>query len=182
MSLNIAWQLLARLAFSFLISTAALSGALADEASTRGRTVAFLGVQLKNDNESLEPTTDAERARTQLIEDIFKFKLEVSGRFKFVPVSPEIIKEIAEGQKIGECHGCEIEYGQKLHADLIAWIKVQKVSNLILNMNVYMADVATKKMTFIHSVDIRGNTNESWARSLAYLVDNYLLATPTEPR
>ena len=25
-------------------------------------------------------------------------------------------------------------------ADLVAWIRVQKVSNLILNMNVYMAD------------------------------------------
>lgn len=30
-----------------------------------------------------------------------------------------------------------IALGRKLHADLIAWIKVQKVSNLILNMNVY---------------------------------------------
>ena len=53
---------------------------------------------------------------------------------------------------------------------------VQKVSNLILNINVYMADVANDKMTFIKSVDVRGNTDESWSRSMTYLLNNYLLA------
>ena len=53
---------------------------------------------------------------------------------------------------------------------------VQKVSDLILNINVYMADVATGKLTFVHSVDIRGNTDKSWTRGIAYLVENYLLA------
>jgi Protein of unknown function (DUF2380) len=139
------------------------------------RTVAFLGVQLQNDNEGLEPTTDAERARMKEIERLFESKLERSGRFKFVPVPPETMNEIASGQNIGDCHGCEVEYGRKLHANLIAWIKVQKVSNLILNMNVYMADVASEKMTFVHSVDIRGNTDESWTRSLNYSLDNYFL-------
>ena len=39
------------------------------------RTVAFLGVQLQNDNEGLEPTTDAERARMKEIERLFESKL-----------------------------------------------------------------------------------------------------------
>jgi hypothetical protein len=30
-------------------------------------------------------------------------------------------------------------------------------------------------MAFVHSVDIRGNTDESWMRSLTYLLSNYLL-------
>jgi hypothetical protein len=53
---------------------------------------------------------------------------------------------------------------------------VQKVSDLILNINVYMADVAAGKLAFVHSVDIRGNTDESWTRGVTYLVKNYLLA------
>ena len=53
---------------------------------------------------------------------------------------------------------------------------VQKVSNLILNMNLYVADPQTGKQTFVKSVDMRGNTNESWSRSLKYLLDNYFLA------
>ena len=28
-------------------------------------------------------------------------------------------------------------------------------------------------MTFVKSVDIRGNTDKSWSRSLKYLLDNY---------
>jgi hypothetical protein len=39
---------------------------------------------------------------------------------------------------------------------------VQKVSNLILNINLYMEDVQTGRMEFARSVDIRGNTDESW--------------------
>jgi Protein of unknown function (DUF2380) len=38
-----------------------------------------------------------------------------------------------------------------------------------------MADVASEKMTFVHSVDIRGNTDDSWRRSLNYLLENYFL-------
>ena len=57
---------------------------------------------------------------------------------------------------------------------------MQKISNLILNMNVYMADVASKKVTFIHSVDIRNNTDELWMRALTYLVQNYVLTTPSQ--
>lgn len=137
--------------------------------------VAFLGVQFQNDNEGLEPTSDAERARSKSIEDQFKAALENSGKYKFVAVTPEVAEKIKTGQTIGECNGCEVEFGKQLGADGIAWIKVQKVSNLILNMNVYMADVKTAKMTFLHSVDIRGNTDESWKRSLTYLLDNYFL-------
>jgi hypothetical protein len=43
-------------------------------------------------------------------------------------------------------------------------------------MNLYVADPATDKLTFLKSVDIRGNTDESWSRSLKYLLDNYFLA------
>ncbi|MBX9684683.1 MAG: DUF3280 domain-containing protein [Hyphomicrobium sp.] len=138
-------------------------------------TVAFLGVRLQNDNDGLEPTSDAEQQRLQLLEDVFKSKLTKSGRYTFMPMTDEVKAKIKAGQFIGECGGCEVDYGRQLGATLIAWVTVQKVSNLILNLNVFIADVATEKMTFVHSVDIRGNTDESWSRSLVYLVDNYLL-------
>ncbi len=38
-----------------------------------------------------------------------------------------------------------------------------------------MAYVGSQKMTFVHGVDIRGNTDESWTRSLNCLLDNYFL-------
>ena len=53
--------------------------------------------------------------------------------------SDAVQSKIASGQAIGECGGCEADFGRALGADIVAWIRVQKVSNLILNMSVYMA-------------------------------------------
>jgi hypothetical protein len=156
----------------------AVSSAVAAEknvATMSAKSVALLSVRLQNDNEELDPTSDAERARLVQLGDQFKSHLVGSGRFRFVAIPDDVKAKIEAGQFIGDCRGCEVEYGKELNSDLIAWITVQKVSNLILNLNVYMGDVATNKMTFVHSVDIRGNTDESWSRSLKYLVDNYLL-------
>ena len=146
--------------------------------SAQAKSIAFLNVQFLNDHESQEPTTDAERARLASIAEIFKSKLEASGRYKFVQIPADTKAKIAAGPGIGYCGGCEIDYGKQLGGDLAAWVVVQKVSNLILNINVYMADVATKKMVFVQSADIRGNTDESWTRGITYIVKNHMLTDP----
>jgi hypothetical protein len=140
------------------------------------KTVALLSVRFLNNHEELEPTTNAEQARLASVGALFKSKLEASGRYKFAPISPDAAAKIATGPEIGACGGCEFEYGKLFGADFAAWVVVQKVSDLILNINVYMADVAARKLTFVHSVDIRGNTDESWTRGMTYLLKNYLLA------
>jgi hypothetical protein len=136
--------------------------------------VAFLNVEFLNDNAMYEPTNDQERARLKALETNLKDLLTRTGRYTFVDVPDAMRDTIAKGQSPGECGGCEIDYGETLEADQVAWIRVQKVSNLILNMNVYMADVASRKMVFAQSVDIRGNTDETWAHSMRWLVKNYL--------
>ena len=150
--------------------------AAASAPSDSVKIVALLGVQFLNDHEDLEPTTEAERARLASIEELFKSELEASGHYRFAPIAADAAAKIAAGPEIGSCGGCEFDYGKQLGGDFAAWIVVQKVSDLILNINVYMADVAARKLTFVHSVDIRGNTDESWKRGLTYLVKNYLLA------
>jgi hypothetical protein len=50
----------------------------------------------------------------------------------------------------------------------ICW--VQKVSNLILNLNLRVEEVASGKTLFQRSVDIRGNTDLSWRRGATALV------------
>lgn len=152
--------------------------AVSNAAPAAPRTVAFLGVNLQNDNEALEPTTAAELSRLEKVASAFKTRLDASGRYQVLLPSPEVKRQIHEGPTPGACNGCEIAYAKQIGGELVAWISVQKVSNLILNMNVYMGDVEADKMTFIHSVDIRGNTDESWLRSLRYLLDNYLFVEP----
>ena len=53
---------------------------------------------------------------------------------------------------------------------------VQKVSNLILNINLYLRDVHTGRLVTAASADMRGNTDESWSRAMDYLLRNRLLA------
>ncbi len=171
-----AWGLAAFLIFGPL--AVGVCSAATDAPSQPAKSVALLNVQFLNDHEDLEPTTSAERARIALIASVFKAKLEASGRYRFVAIPAEAAAKISAGPEVGACGGCEFGYGKELGADVVAWIVVQKVSDLILNINVYMADVAAKKMAFVHSVDIRGDTDESWTRGVTYLVKNYLLPAP----
>ena len=143
--------------------------------------LAFLGTFFLNDNEGLEPTNDAERARLKRTGEEFAQQLTASGRYKIVPTPDDARAKIAAGQTLGECGGCEADYGRALGADLVAWIRVQKVSNLILNMNVYIADVKSGSMLLTKSVDLRGNTDDSWSRSLRYLVKNSVLTADIKP-
>ena len=134
--------------------------------------VAFFGFDLINS--SLEPRHPLEDRRLLMLDHLFREKLDASGRFKVVTIPPDMQKEIAEGPAIRTCNGCQRDLARKIGADWAAWGTVQKVSNLILNINVYMQDAETGKLSFIKSVDIRGNTDESWRHGLDYLVRNYL--------
>ena len=143
--------------------------------ASNAKTIAVLGTHFQNDNEMYEPTSASERARLEQVGEALAKALANSGQFEVKPVPQPMAAKIETGQPLGECGGCELDFGASLGVDEIAWINVQKVSNLILNLNIYIADVKTEKMTFARSVDIRGNTDESWSRSLAYLLKNYLL-------
>jgi len=138
--------------------------------------VAFFGFHLINT--SLEPTTPTESERVRMLGDLFREKLDASGRFKIVSIPPDLGEKIAAGPEISSCNGCERDFAQKLRADWAAWGTVQKVSNLILNINVYMENVQAGKMEFVKSVDIRGNTDESWRHGLDYMLRHYLFAEP----
>ena len=138
--------------------------------------VAFLGFEFINT--SLEATARVEVERIRLLDDVLRQKLTASSRFEVVDIPPDTIKEIASGPTISNCNGCQRKFAQMVGANWAAWGTVQKVSNLILNINVYMEDAESGTMKFARSVDIRGNTDKSWRRGLDYLLRNYLLREP----
>ena len=138
--------------------------------------VAFLGFALINT--SLEPTRPEEEARLRMLDGLLKKKLDASGRFMLVRIPPDLQREIARGAEIRDCNGCERGYALKAGADWAAWGTVQKVSNLILNINLYMEDAQSGKLEFVKSVDIRGNTDESWRHGLDYMLRHYLFGEP----
>lgn len=170
-------QKMHRLTAAAIVLTLALARvAIAAPADTRIPSLAFFGFQLINT--SLEPTTPVEVSRIKMLDDLFWQKLGSSGRFKIVPIPPELQKKMAAGPEISGCNGCERDYARSIGANWAAWGIVQKVSNLILNINVYMEDAASGKLEFVKSVDIRGNTDESWQHGLDYMLRHYLFEEP----
>jgi hypothetical protein len=161
---------------SYLVAViiAAFTSVSAEADDTTG--VAFFGFVLINT--SLEPTKPIEEARLKMLDVFLQEALSASGRFKFVTVPPELQKQITAGAGIQNCNGCERDVANRIGADWAAWGTVQKVSNLILNVNLYMEDAKTGKLEFAKSVDIRGNTDESWRHGLDYMLRHYVLGQP----
>jgi len=90
------------------------------------------------------------------------------------PVDVASVAKSAQSMNLLNCDGCEVGVARQAGAAISVTGWVQKVSNLILNINVVARDVATGRVISAGSVDIRGNTDESWSRGLAYLVRNRL--------
>ena len=134
--------------------------------------VAFFGFELVNT--SLEQTNDDERRRIVMTGEQLVQLLQASERYQVVLLSNDLKKKITASADISGCNGCQLSWAREAGADLAAWGTVQKVSNLILNMNVYMNYAQDGRPYFSHSVDIRGNTDESWRRGMSYLLRHYL--------
>jgi hypothetical protein len=116
----------------------------------------------------------AEEARLRMVQEELRVRLEESGRFQLVDTTA-VGEQIEAAGVLWSCNGCEVAIARRLDADLalVGW--VQKVSNLILNLNVVIRDTDTREQVFASSVDIRGNTDESWRHGMRYLLDNRLL-------
>ena len=122
----------------------------------------------------IEGAAPAEAARLAMVDRELRLRLAASGRYELIDTAPAA-DQVARAGYWHSCNGCEAPIAATLGADLalVGW--VQKVSNLILNLNVVIRDTSTREQVFASSVDIRGNTDESWLHGIRYLLDNRLL-------
>ena len=147
--------------------------ALAQMGSGEKLKLAFFGFELINT--SLQPTSDSEKQRLVMVGNTLRQMLADSGHYEVLPLTNALKTKIERSGTITGCNGCQIEWAREAGADFAVWGTVQKVSNLILNENVYIDDVRSGSRYFSQSVDIRGNTDESWVRGMRYLLRYYLL-------
>ena len=115
-----------------------------------------------------------EEARLVLIAEQLRKALADSGRFQLLDIAP--VRDAARHANLQACGGCDLKLAGELGADLEITGMVQKVSNLIINLNIYLRDVKTGAMITAASADMRGNTDEAWTRTMSYLIRNRLLA------
>lgn len=138
-----------------------------------GGTVAFFGITFIDT--SAEGAYDGERAdqtaRVALLDEEVRARFAAEG-FVLVPAGP-VADRLGAVANPADCNGCEVRLASELGADYALVGEVQKVSNLILAMNLVMRDVGDGTMVRGLSVDIRSNTDQSWLRGLRYILRNH---------
>jgi hypothetical protein len=123
--------------------------------------------------EMMGPQADEQR-RLQEVTDQLRKALADTGKFAVLDIAP--VNVAAHASNLQACGGCDVQYAHQLGADLAITGVVQKVSALILNMNIYLRDANTGQLIKAMSADFRSNTDESWSRTMSYLLRNRLLA------
>ena len=119
------------------------------------------------------PRPDEQHRLFDLAKDLRK-RLAESGAY--VPVDISQIADQAHQSNLQACGGCDTKLAQQVGADLAITGVVHKVSNLILDMSIYLRDTRDGHLVQQMSASFRGNTDESWSRALDWLVRNRLLA------
>jgi hypothetical protein len=111
-----------------------------------------------------------EQQRLKMLNTQLQDQLVKSGCCAIVPLGA--IAQEAEGRDLQACGGCDAAMARQAGARLAVSGWVQKVSNLILNINLVARDADSGKVISAGSVDIRGNTDESWSRGLKFLLQD----------
>ena len=150
----------------------------------RPPSLALIGFELVDDQNDLSQATENER-RLALIHGLMNERLDRAGLYTMLDTAAaqsQIEKVRAEQAFVYRCNGCLGEIGAKLGTRLVAVGWVQKVSNLILNINLEIHDVVAGSSVLSKSVDLRGNTDESWSRGIAFMVRDMVERRQRNPR
>jgi Protein of unknown function (DUF2380) len=119
------------------------------------------------------PQADEQRRLKDVTEQLRK-GLTDAGKFVVVDISP--VNVAAHASNLQSCGGPDVQFAKELGADVAITGVVQKASALILNMNIYLRDAHTGQFITGMSADFRSNIDESWSRTMNYLLRNRLLA------
>ena len=156
--------------------TALLVASLPCPGQAQGRSAAIFDFELTDtsrDNQ-LAPTDAEHQARLAMVSERLRMRLAESGRFSVADIAP-VAKE-ARASNLQSCGGCDVSLAARIGADLAITGMVYKVSNLILNMMIFVRDARSGENVAVAQADMRGDTDESWNRTLDWLVRNRLLA------
>ena len=140
----------------------------------RGETVAFFGVAFID--HSTEGDIRGQRAdqtaRTSLVADYIAEVLAAEG-MEVVDLAP-VADELERTRNPGRCNGCELRMARQLGARFAVVAEVNKVSNLILSVSIAVREAETGAHVAGSTVDIRGNTDESWLHGARYILTRHI--------
>lgn len=141
-----------------------------------GAKVAFLGMHFIDTSTegAMNGVRDDETARLALLEAAVRERFEAEG-FNLLDLAP-VTEEMERTLNPANCNDCEVRMAEQLGADYSLVGEVQKVSNLILSMNLALRDTESGEFVRMLAVDIRGNTDDAWLRGGRYILNNHFFA------
>jgi Protein of unknown function (DUF2380) len=146
--------------------------------------IAVIGFELVDDQP--DPVRDVDhKRRLAAIQAQLQQGLHQRGLYRVVdtaPVQAQIDALRAQNAFLYRCNGCFADVAQRLGTRLVAVGWVQRVSELILNVNVSVRDAATDQEVLSKSVDLRGNNDESWSRAMAFMLRDWSERRERNPR
>lgn len=181
-----AWPVGAQPAATAAPGAAPVATSAASAATAAGQLPSLTVFDFELVDEQNNPLTKAaqlvrlRQATVQLQQELAERRL-----YRIVAVAPAepLLGQLRNQQEyMYRCDDCAAQVGQLLGVDLVMSTWVQKVSELILNLNVQIWDVKAGKLVFTKSVDMRGNEDVSWRRSVSYLVRDMAEKREKNPR
>lgn len=137
-----------------------------------GSTIAFFGIHFLDTSTEgdYHGQREDEQRRIAIIRQYVIDQFMARG-FTFADLAP-VAEEMDLFANLADCNGCDISMAGRIGADYSMVGLVQKTSNLILAIRLLVRDAATGAPVRGLSVDIRGNTDESWTRGIRYILRN----------
>lgn len=117
----------------------------------------------------------AETARLRRVTKLARQLIEQSGRYRLVDTAAADDVEQVKTHWLRHCNGCDADIAMKLGADQSFLGIVQKLSVLVHTVVFQIRDTRTGKLILNVQTDLRGDTDESWMRSVTWLIEHRLL-------
>ena len=176
---------------SWLLGTVLAASGLAASAQvapgalpTAPKSVVVLDFELVDDHEN-PLTKAAQEVRLHRATAQLQRELAERGLYRVLDPAPSAALQQSLRQQqafLYRCDDCAAQIGRLMQTDLVMVTWVQKVSELILNLNVQIFDTARQENVFSKSVDMRGNDDVSWSRAVTYLVRDMAEKRERNPR
>ena len=148
------------------------AGSVHAEGIKPGAKIAFFGLTFIDTSTegAYNGVREDETLRVAMLEDYVREQFNERG-FTLLPVDA-VAEDMNRVANVADCNFCDVLMARDLEADYSVVGEVQKVSNLILAMNLVVRDTEHGKYVRGLSVDIRGNNDKSWLRGMRYILKN----------
>jgi hypothetical protein len=125
-----------------------------------------------------EPNTPAQAERIKATTEALRRELTETGEYEAVDLNADSDRIAKLGYQ-RSCVTCFMDVARERGADVAVFGTVNKISTLILSMDIKVLSVETGKEVARGIADIRGDNDRAWLRGMQWLVEHRIAVPDT---